>query len=42
MSPLPAINNAFHTFIKRKVDQNQGEKPTNPNGLVLEAWAEGE
>jgi hypothetical protein len=41
MSPLPHLNNAFESLFKREVPDNQGEKPTDPNGLVLEAWAQG-
>ncbi|RMZ76014.1 hypothetical protein DV738_g5167, partial [Chaetothyriales sp. CBS 135597] len=42
MSPLPTLNNGFRTFITRDSTQDeQSQKPTDPNGLVLEAWAEG-
>lgn len=36
MSPLPDL---FKRLEKPSADESQ--KPTNPNGLVLEAWAEG-
>ncbi|RMD42679.1 hypothetical protein DV735_g2429, partial [Chaetothyriales sp. CBS 134920] len=42
MSPLPTLNNALRTFIRRDSSEDeQSKKPTDPNGLVLEAWAEG-
>ena len=40
MSPVPEqvspLNNGFHDLVARKI-----EKPTDPDGLVLEAWAQG-
>jgi uncharacterized YccA/Bax inhibitor family protein len=38
MSPVPEsnLNNGIHALVSREVN-----KPTDPNGLVLEAWAEG-
>ncbi|KIX04417.1 uncharacterized protein Z518_05285 [Rhinocladiella mackenziei CBS 650.93] len=37
MSPIPKIHNGLRTWIRR----DEVTKPTDPNGLVLEAWAEG-
>jgi hypothetical protein len=38
MSPIPLFKNVFHTLGKRREEVT---KPTDPAGLVLEAWAEG-
>ena len=39
MSPVPDFyNNGFHALSRR---DTKIEKPTDPSGLVLEAWAQG-
>lgn len=38
MSPVRPLHNAFHALSRRR---EQVTKPTDPAGLVLEAWAEG-
>jgi hypothetical protein len=39
MSPIPAAHNVLHTLFRR--EDQEVTKPTDPHGLVLEAWAEG-
>ncbi len=42
MSPIPLIKDVFHTLTKRDgaALDNPSDRPTDPNGLVLEAWGE--
>merc|ERR1712000_617172 len=39
MSPIPKAHNVLHTLLRR--EEQEVTKPTDPHGLVLEAWAEG-
>ncbi|KAJ9501382.1 hypothetical protein H2202_003176 [Exophiala xenobiotica] len=39
MSPIPAAHNVLHYLFRR--EDPEVTKPTDPHGLVLEAWAEG-
>ncbi|KIY01738.1 uncharacterized protein Z520_01876 [Fonsecaea multimorphosa CBS 102226] len=41
MSPIPTIEHVLHTWIRRDDPDNPEQRPTDPNGLVLEAWAQG-
>ena len=38
MSPLPVIKDVLHTLIRRDEADNPADRPSDPNGLVLEAW----
>jgi hypothetical protein len=38
MSPIPAIENVFRTVLRRDEPDNPSDRPSDPNGLVLEAW----
>lgn len=38
MSPVPALSHVLATLQKR---EDNSAKPTDPESLVLEAWAEG-
>ncbi|KAK6384368.1 uncharacterized protein PV06_10986 [Exophiala oligosperma] len=39
MSPIPRAHHVLHTLLRR--EDQEVNKPTDPHGLVLEAWAEG-
>lgn len=39
MSPIPKLRNVVYTLLRR--EDQPVTKPTDPHGLVLEAWAEG-
>lgn len=39
MSPIPRVHHVLHTLLRR--EEQEVTKPTDPHGLVLEAWAEG-
>ncbi|EXJ75343.1 uncharacterized protein A1O5_02039 [Cladophialophora psammophila CBS 110553] len=41
MSPIPTIEHVLHTWIRRDEPDNPEQRPSDPNGLVLEAWAQG-
>ncbi|KIW63787.1 hypothetical protein PV04_08759 [Phialophora macrospora] len=41
MSPIPLIEHVLHTLTRRDEPDNPEDRPTDPNGLVLEAWAQG-
>ncbi|EXJ84719.1 hypothetical protein A1O3_05389 [Capronia epimyces CBS 606.96] len=41
MSPVPPFHNVVHTFFRREELDNPNVRPSDPNGLVLEAWAQG-
>ena len=40
MSPIPVIGNILHTLVRRDEPDNPEDRPSDPNGLVLEAWGE--
>ena len=42
MSPIPAIEDVLHTLLRRNdaTPDNPADRPSDPNGLVLEAWGE--
>ena len=40
MSPLPGSDNGLHVYETRNAIVKV-QKPSDPHGLVLEAWAEG-
>ncbi|EHY54022.1 hypothetical protein HRR83_004667 [Exophiala dermatitidis] len=41
MSPLPETHHVLHTLLRREELDNPNDRPSDPNGLVLEAWAQG-
>lgn len=41
MSPIPGLAHGLHTWLRREEPANPALRPTDPNGLVLEAWAQG-
>ncbi|EXJ94144.1 hypothetical protein A1O1_02537 [Capronia coronata CBS 617.96] len=41
MSPVPGVHNGLHTPLRRDEPENPNNRSSDPNGLVLEAWAEG-
>ena len=43
MSPIPLIKDVLHILTRRDggvAPDNPAERPSDPNGLVLEAWGE--
>lgn len=44
MSPVPekyGLHYGGHTLLRRDELDNPNDRPSDPNGLVLEAWAQG-
>lgn len=40
MSPVPVIRDVLHALVRRDEPDNPEDRPSDPNGLVLEAWGE--
>ena len=40
MSPIPLLNDVLHAWVRREEVDNPEDRPSNPDGLVLEAWGE--
>jgi hypothetical protein len=41
MSPIPTVDDVVYALlVKRDNGDNPADRPSDPNGLVLEAWGE--